>query len=86
MADLTPEDWFHRLSAMFVSPTRPQWQDRLTRPSVAGVGEGARTGLDEALHIESSHFCRIAIGQEAKKLMRLHADAMRGSGRHPAQR
>ncbi len=41
MADLTPEDWFQRLSAMFMSPTRPQWQDRLMRPSVIRNSEGA---------------------------------------------
>ncbi|MCT7364223.1 hypothetical protein [Mycolicibacterium llatzerense] len=36
-----PEDWFQRLSAMFMSPTRPQWQDRLMRPSVIRNSEGA---------------------------------------------
>lgn len=32
MADLTPDDWFTRINAMFTSPTRRPWQDRLTRP------------------------------------------------------
>lgn len=41
MTDFTPEDWFQRLSALFVSPTRPQWQDRLMRPSVIRNLEGS---------------------------------------------
>ena len=33
MADLTPQDWFETIAAMFTSPTRRPWEDRLTRPS-----------------------------------------------------
>ena len=31
--ELTPEEWFQRLSVMFYAPTRPHWADRLPRPS-----------------------------------------------------
>ncbi|WP_458317120.1 phage portal protein [Mycolicibacterium brisbanense] len=40
MTVLTPEDWFERLNGMFVAPTRPQWQDRLVRPSTIRNPEG----------------------------------------------
>lgn len=30
--DLTPQDWFNRINALFYVPTRAQWQDKLVRP------------------------------------------------------
>lgn len=33
MADLTPREWFDRINGLFSAPTRPQWRDRLQRPS-----------------------------------------------------
>ena len=32
MTELTPKDWFDKISAMFTAPTRRPWEDRLTRP------------------------------------------------------
>lgn len=32
MLDLTPQEWFETISALFTSPTRRPWEDRLTRP------------------------------------------------------
>lgn len=32
MADLSPEDWFKKIDAMFMLPTQRPWEDRLSRP------------------------------------------------------
>lgn len=32
LADLSPQDWFKKIDAMFALPTRRPWEDRLSRP------------------------------------------------------
>lgn len=45
--DLTPQEWFERINAMFYAPTRPHWADRMPRPATrAGLGyRGTQHGV-----------------------------------------
>lgn len=44
LADLTPQEWFERLSGLMYQPTRPKWQDNLPRPAMIRNLEGSGAG------------------------------------------
>jgi hypothetical protein len=44
LAELTPQEWFQRLAAMFNAPTRPEWSDKLPRPTTYANAFGSAGG------------------------------------------